>query len=247
MNAVDRGRNKSSSGASVTTNNEERAGTRTGTKEVAGRYHGQRRSDRLPTKIKLPDAENSWKLLLRDIIAAFIPLFVLFMISTHPMVSNIGHRDPNAATKYSGADLLTVLSLKKQQEDLQWERLFLEAMNERKCYHFPTIDVSTEMKQRKGRRRRKFKGQNKPQSKTKMKKAQGWNKRRPRFPQPSSSNSAPPWSSRMVAVFQGNPPFDSRVSKGTEAAKQISHEENRQGGKKGGRKRARKKKFGSRF
>mmetsp|Transcript_18518 Transcript_18518/g.34062 ORF Transcript_18518/g.34062 Transcript_18518/m.34062 type:complete len:284 (-) Transcript_18518:119-970(-) len=218
----------------------------TGTIDVIKRDHQQHRSNQKSTKIKLDNTANSWKSLLRDVIMAFIPLFVIYKISTHKLVSNIGYQDPNAPKKYSQQEfleqLLFSLSLKKQQEYLQEEHLFLEAMNERKCYDFPTIDMSTKLKQQTKVPRRKLKGKNNPRRQVnKRVKVGKMNRPRSRRP-PASSPSAPPWSSLIASAFWGNPPTIAQVNKGAEAAKHNSNVGNSQGGKR----RPKKKKFGSR-
>ena len=107
-------------------------------------------------RIKLPHYDNSWKPIFRDIFMAFIPFFVIYKISTHPMVAKLGHQDSHASKKRSQREMLEqslyTLSLLRLQEDLHKECLFLEAMNEEKCYDTPTIDIYAQLQPQKGRR-----------------------------------------------------------------------------------------------
>ena len=107
-------------------------------------------------RIKLPRNDNSWKPIFRDIFMAFIPLFVIYKISTHPMVAKLGYQDPHAPKKRSQREMLEqslyTLSLKRRQEELHKEHFFLEAMIENKCYDTPTIDIYAQLQPQKGRR-----------------------------------------------------------------------------------------------
>lgn len=108
------------------------------------------------TRIKLPDNGNSRKAIFRDIIMAFIPFYVMYKISTHPMIAKIGYQDPNEPKKPSQREIieqsLYTLSLKKRQVELQKEHLFFEAMDAKKCYDAPTIDIYAKLIPKKGRR-----------------------------------------------------------------------------------------------
>lgn len=107
-------------------------------------------------RIKLPNNDNFWKAILRDVVMVFIPLFVIFKISTHPMVAKIGHQDPHKPKKRSQREMieqsLYSLSLKRRQEELQKEHFFLDAMDESKCYDALTIDINAQLQPQKGRR-----------------------------------------------------------------------------------------------
>jgi len=107
-------------------------------------------------RIKLPNNGHSWKAVFRDVIMAFIPFFVMYKISTHPMVARLGYQDPNAPKQRSQREMieqsLYTLSLRRQQEDLQREYFFLEKMDENRCYDARTIDINAQLPQQKGRR-----------------------------------------------------------------------------------------------
>eukprot|EP00578_Thalassiosira_sp_NH16_P026413 CAMPEP_0181082462 /NCGR_PEP_ID=MMETSP1071-20121207/3633_1 /TAXON_ID=35127 /ORGANISM="Thalassiosira sp., Strain NH16" /LENGTH=333 /DNA_ID=CAMNT_0023164047 /DNA_START=324 /DNA_END=1322 /DNA_ORIENTATION=- len=225
-----------------------------------------------PTKIKLYNTENnSWKSLLRDVIVALVPLFVLFKISTHSSISNIGNVDPNK--KLSQADvweqLLYGLYLKKQQEGLQKEYMFLEAMNgERECHDYPTIDTSAKMKQssmnnsRSRRQRKKGRGGQKSQQQRsvgQMKRTSSSPKRkigkqnRPMARRPNDPSSPSTLMSSIAWAFRGGDSPGHIVNKGTEntAKQQRNNDQERDveggGGKKGNRRKvggAKKKKMG---
>lgn len=99
--------------------------------------------------------DKSWKSIFRDIIIAFIPFFVLYKISTHPMLAKLGHQDPHAPKKRSQREMieqsLYSLSLKRQQDELHKEHVFFEAMDENACYDAPTIDISAQLQPQKRR------------------------------------------------------------------------------------------------
>mmetsp|Transcript_22999 Transcript_22999/g.49772 ORF Transcript_22999/g.49772 Transcript_22999/m.49772 type:complete len:326 (+) Transcript_22999:109-1086(+) len=220
------------------------------TKGVADRHQQQFRSNKNSNKIKFNNTGNWWRSLLRDMIMAFLPMLVLYKISTHPMVSNVGYQDPNAPKKYTPKEIFEQVlfrsAIKKQQEEF----LFLEAMNEGKCYDFPTMGVPTQIKQQwnRPRTRRGSKGKNKPRMKIttargkvypgKMNRPMA---RRARASPPSSA----PWTVGLASAIWGDHPTDAaNVNKGAEATKRNSHVVNQKGGKKGSNRKARKKKFG---
>ncbi len=107
-------------------------------------------------QIKLPHRDNAWKPIIRDIFMAFIPLFVIYKILTHPMIAKLGYQDPHAPKKRSQREMLEqslyTLSLKRRQEELHKENFFLEAMDEDKCYDTPTINIYAQLQPQKGRR-----------------------------------------------------------------------------------------------
>lgn len=119
-------------------------------------HNNSKGTQQYTNRIKLPNNGHTWKAVLRDIIMAFIPLFVMYKISTHPMVARLGYQDPNAPKQRSQREMieqsLYTLSLRRQQDELQKEHFFLEKMDENRCYDAPTIDTNAQLPQQKGRR-----------------------------------------------------------------------------------------------
>lgn len=115
------------------------------------------------TKIKLNNTGSYYVSLLRDIIMISIPFIIMIGILTHPMVVNLGQSDPNAplTEKQIQEQLLYTLFLKKQQKEICDKYMFLNAMDDRKCYDdCPVIDISAKLidkqkKNKKGRPRTK--------------------------------------------------------------------------------------------
>ena len=113
------------------------------------------------TKIKLNN--NGYVSLLRDIIMVSIPFIIMIGILTHPMVVNLGQSDPNAplTEKQIQEQLLYTLFLKRQQKEICDKYMFLNAMDDRRCYDdCPVIDISAKLidkqkKNKKGRPRTK--------------------------------------------------------------------------------------------
>ena len=114
------------------------------------------------TKIKLNN--NGYYIsLLRDLIMISIPFIIMIGILTHPMVVNLGQSDPNAplTEKQIQEQLLYTLFLKKQQKELCEKYMFLNAMDDRRCYDdCPVIDITAKLidkqkKNKKGRPRTK--------------------------------------------------------------------------------------------
>jgi len=222
-------------------------------------------TDRISTKVRINNSDNSRKTLVRDLIIAFIPMFVLFKISTHPYISKIGNRESNGLTRHSQNDLLEKivlnLSLKKHQEEMQNKRLFFEAMNERECYDTPTIEIPTNNKnQQKGRskvvKRRSFNRRNKkhkPKQKytTSRSKIKPGKMNRPMARRPTDRPSATSWGTLVGRAFWGDSPTTaSLVNKGAESTtkngKLLEKQQDGKNKKGGKRKGPRKKKFGSR-
>lgn len=127
------------------------------------------------TKIQLSNNidNNTWKSLLRDIFIAVIPLFILFKISTHPLVANVGINAPQSTNQQNSREQLFFrLFLKQQQEELQKEYQFLKEMDYdgSKCYDYRTIDISAKLNEQqqqqqnggRPKRKRKLKGASKP-------------------------------------------------------------------------------------
>jgi len=115
------------------------------------------------TKIKLNNTGSYYVSLLRDLIMISIPFIIMIGILTHPMVVNLGQSDPNAplTEKQIQEQLLYTLFLKKQQKELCDKYMFLNAMDDRRCYDdCPVIDISAKLidkqkKNKKGRPRTK--------------------------------------------------------------------------------------------
>lgn len=113
------------------------------------------------TKIKLNNTKY-YVSLLRDLIIISIPFIIMIGILTHPMVVNLGQSDPNAplTEKQIQEQLLYTLFLKKQQKELCEKYSFLNAMDDRRCYDCPVMDISAKLidkqqKNKKGRPRTK--------------------------------------------------------------------------------------------
>ena len=166
------------------------------------------------TRIKFHNAS-----LLFDIIMALVPILVLFKLTTHPMISRVGQHPRKSSEEI--VQMMYRLTLKKRQQ----EYFFLGAMNEDKCYDFPTIEIPVKKKRRRQARRRELKGNNK-QSRQTHNKAKIGKMNRPLARGSPSSPSPTPQSSA------------GRVSKGAAESP---------GGKKGGKGKLKKrKKFGQR-
>lgn len=245
MNAVEKTKILGANSATdAGTNN----GPHRGTRRVARASGDQQRhtsSNVGPTKIKIGGYDNPRKTLIRDIITAFIPIFVLFKLSTHPALSNLGRPDPNAPKK--GLELMAFLALKKEQEDLRKEYFFLEAMDASRCHDFPAVDMPANWKQRRRRRKRQTatsKGSGKKKHRGLLQKMKKRNKIKTKRPPPDSSPSAAPWTTRIASTFQSKTPIAASISKGTETANRNGHLENHQGEKKQSKRRPIKKKYG---
>lgn len=166
------------------------------------------------TRIKFHNAS-----LLFDIIMALVPILVLFKLSTHPMISRVGQHPRKSSEEI--VQMMYRLTLKKRQQ----EYFFLGAMNEDKCYDFPTIEIPVKKKKRRQARRRELKGNNKQSRQTNNKAKIGKMNRPLARGSPSSPSPTPQFSA-------------GRVSKG---AADLP------GGKKGGKGKLKKrKKFGQR-
>ncbi len=185
-----------------------------------------------PTKIILStNTHTSWKLILRDTVMVFIPIFVLYTISTHPSIASIGNQHSNAPKKYSQRELLEQamfrLSLIRRRDELLKEYLFLEAMHENKCHDFPSIDIYAQLNQKSGRRERKF--QSTPRKQTKGKPKVG-KMNRSRAGHSRTSSSSPP----MMSIIWGRLHASmARTTKGTVTRKKIQKAEGHPNGKKG--------------
>lgn len=81
-----------------------------------------------------PKNEN----LKRDIAIVLTLIFVLFKLSTHPMLATIGCIDPNAPQPLSQVDVLANIiknmALKQYKQKIHKRMLFLEAVDRKKCY-----------------------------------------------------------------------------------------------------------------
>lgn len=157
------------------------------------------------------------------IIMAFIPIFFLYKISTHPLIAKLGYQHPNAPKKYSQREYLEKamyrLSLIKRRDELLKEYIFLEAMDEYKCHDFPTIDISAQLNQQKsGRPRRRFDGQSKQHKQTKKPRKQTKGKTKGKISRPAghsrTSSDSPPVMGKLHAYM-------ARPSKGVVATKKI--------------------------
>ncbi|KAL9184366.1 hypothetical protein ACHAXT_002452 [Thalassiosira profunda] len=197
-----------------------------------------------PAKISVGNAENTWTTLLRDLLVAFVPLFIIYQISTHPFIANIGHPDPNALKEYTEDELHQMLykhALKRKQEDLQKEYAFLESMEMNTCHEYQFIDEPLAKAKRRKAQRRKF-----GQSRWRNKKAKVGKANRPMARQPSPSPSSAPWLSAISSALRGDHPR--RTMKGAEAPKQLDNHLHDGKGRDEERrnKRPRKKKMGAR-
>jgi hypothetical protein len=185
-----------------------------------------------PTKIILStNTHTSWKLILRDAVMVFIPIFVLYKISTHPSIASIGNQHSNAPKKYSQRELLEQamfrLSLIRRRDELLKEYIFLEAMHENKCHDFPSIDIYAQLNQKIGRRDRKF--QSTPRKQTKGKPKVG-KMNRSRAGHSRTSSSSPP----MMSIIWGSLHASmARTTKGAVTRKKIQKAEGHPNGKKG--------------
>ena len=184
-----------------------------------------------PTRIILSNTHTSWKLILRDTIMVFIPIIVLYKISTHPSIADIGNQHPNAPKKYSQRELLEQamfrLSLISRRDELLKEYLFLEAMHENKCHDFPTMDIYAQLNQNSGRRERKF--QSTPRKQTKGKPKVG-KMNRPRAGHSRTSSASLPIMSIIWGRLHASM---ARTAKGAVARKKIQIAEAHPNGKKG--------------
>lgn len=78
--------------------------------------------------------------IIRDFLIAFVPIFVLFKLATHPMIDSIGYIDPNAPKKLSQeealADIIKTMALDKYKVKYKKRRQLLEVVDPQKCYDF---------------------------------------------------------------------------------------------------------------
>jgi hypothetical protein len=182
------------------------------------------------TKITMDNGDkkhnkNSWKSIVRDLLIALTPIFVLYKLSTHPMINQIGYVDPNAPKRLSReealASMMHGMAIKKWREKTKKRQRFLKAIDATRCYDFPDLDeIAKEMGQQRihtpGRPRRKFipgRGKGVPKrsnidhrssSNNKGMKRQVAQKQKisasPIFA-PSSSPSSTPWGSVIMGTF----------------------------------------------
>ena len=231
---------------------------------VPKKDHGSANKAKPKTRIQVDhNTENSMTSLLRDIIIAFIPIFVLYKISTHPMISSIGYQDPNATRTFSHEELMGQLIyriyLKEEQEKLKRKHIFFEAMLNKQeiCHDYRPIDIPNEVKlygkkqqtKKKSRgKKRKQRKQTKGSTVTKKKATIGKMNRPMAKRRSDSSPTSAPFGSYISSVFLGDANHG-RVYKGSEATTipNDSESNNEQGGKTTViKKRPMKKKFGSR-
>ncbi len=162
----------------------------------------------------------------------FIPIFVLYKISTHPLIAYVGNQHQNALKKYSQRELLEKamfrLSLIRRQDELLKEYLFLEAMHENKCHDFPTIDIYAQLNHHKsGRQVQKF--QTTPHKQTKGK----LNVRKMNGPRAGHSGTSPD-SLPLLSIIWGRLHASmARTNESTVARKKMQNAEACLNGKKG--------------
>jgi hypothetical protein len=92
-------------------------------------------SDASTTKFK-PANQN----IIRDLFIICIPIFVLYKISTHPIIASIGYVDPNTPKVKSQeevlANMIKNLALNKYKEKYTKRKQLLEIVDPKKCYDF---------------------------------------------------------------------------------------------------------------
>jgi hypothetical protein len=88
-----------------------------------------------PTKFR-PTNQN----LIRDVILMSIPLFVLYMLSTHPMIASIGYFDPNAPKQLSQEEILANMiynmALNQYKERYSKRKQLLDLVDPDRCHDF---------------------------------------------------------------------------------------------------------------
>jgi hypothetical protein len=174
---------------------------------------------------------------MRDIIIGFIPIFVLYKLSTHPMIASIGSVDPNAPQKLSSEDALANIiknmALQKYKEKYRRRQLFLDAVDHKKCYDFSwkikaaedkvlqssSMDSKSRPKFRPG-----YKGRNDgmkrrhDNTKQKIKKKKSFTQKKTKKVAQNSPLPAPLVSSIMSGLMLAfNPPKSTTTVKGTES------------------------------
>lgn len=183
--------------------------------------------------------------IVRDLTFIFIPIFVLYKLSTHPMIASIGYVDPNAPKKMSPeeilANIIKNMALEKYKKKYSKRKQLLEVFEPTKCYDFESrikaaetsiSKSSTSNSNKRGKKKRR------PTIKTSKNKVPVG--RRKPFISAESQNkrllqgTAPVVSSIISAAFN---PIPSPARKGAENSAGSDSSVPRQRGKK-------KKKFG---
>lgn len=98
--------------------------------------------DETPTKKESPTTKfrPTNQNIIRDVLILFIPIFVLYKLSTHPSINSIGYVDPNAPKKLSQeevlANIIKNMALNKYREKYRKRKQLLESVDPQKCYDF---------------------------------------------------------------------------------------------------------------
>eukprot|EP00956_Cyclotella_meneghiniana_P015224 scaffold23125_cov91-Cyclotella_meneghiniana.AAC.6 len=186
--------------------------------------------------------------IIRDLILMFIAIFVLYKISTHPMIASIGYVDPNAPKKMSKEDVLANIiknmALGKYKEKYSKRKQMLEVLEPAKCYDFASkINAAETTISKSSTSNSKTRGKKRRRStiKTRKNKPKDVSRRRKPFNSAESikkrllqGTTAPVVSSIISAAFN---PIPSPARKGAENGVGSDSSMPRQRGKK-------KKKFG---
>jgi len=105
-----------------------------------------------PTQILISKNEdNPWSSWLRDIATICFPLYMLYMLATHPLIKDIGQPHNRPLTKME----LYEKFLHEQNQKLEFQQSvrkynFLMALNMNRCYEFPSFEMTEYMPNRSG-------------------------------------------------------------------------------------------------
>ena len=165
---------------------------------------------------------------VRDILIAIIPLFVLYKLSTHPMIASVGYVDPNTPKKASQeevlANMIKNMALQRYKEKYRKRKQLLEKVEPTKCHDFGFRIKAAEQeiaksnaedsnRRAKKKRRPTIKTNNKNRGK---KKKMSFSKKKPRISSKSQTTSAPIASSIFSGLMLAFNPSPNRSMKGTE-------------------------------
>ena len=165
---------------------------------------------------------------IRDLFIAIIPIFVLYKLSTHPIIASIGYVDPNAPKKASQeevlANMIKNMALNKYKEKYRKRKQLLEVVEPTKCHDFglrikaaeeeiAKSNAADSNRRAKKKRRPTIKRSNKNQGK---KKKMSFTKKKPRISSKSRTTTAPMASSVFSGLMLAFNPSPNPAMKGTE-------------------------------
>jgi hypothetical protein len=163
--------------------------------------------------------------IIRDLVIVFIPILVLYKLSTHPMIASIGHVDPNASRKLSQqealANIIKNMALNKYKEKYNKRKQLLAVVDPSKCYDFTyRIKAAEDIiaksnsensnKRAKKKQRSSIKRSSKNHGKTQKKKMMQFGRKRSVSSKDAKQSAATTpvassFLSEVIAVFQSSP------------------------------------------